>query len=126
MNAEFSRLFCHPFFSLVPLITKAKYCLTSLTSNIEDSTPVSFSLEHKQMLQQTKIILERGVVAIHPKFDKLITALRTAVEQDGSLDKEATSYPNIMDAFRLSLKGFRFGQRSEKPRAYGRYFSMTY
>jgi hypothetical protein len=63
--------------------------------------PVSFSLEHKQMLQQTKIILERGVVAIHPKFDKLITALRTAVEQDGSLDKEATSHPDIMDAFKI-------------------------
>jgi hypothetical protein len=31
--------------------------------------------------------LERGVVAIHPKFDKLITALRTAVEQDGSLKR---------------------------------------
>jgi hypothetical protein len=45
--------------------------------------------------------LERGVVAFHPKFDKLITALRTAVEQDGSLDKEATSYPDIMDAFKI-------------------------
>jgi hypothetical protein len=45
--------------------------------------------------------LERGVVAIHPKFDKLITALRTAVEQDGSLDKEATSYLDIMDAFKI-------------------------
>lgn len=63
--------------------------------------PVSFSQEHKQMLQHTKIILEKGVVAIHPKFDKLITALRTAVEQDGSLDKEATSYPDIMDAFKI-------------------------
>jgi hypothetical protein len=48
------------------------------------------------MLQHGKIILEKGVVAIDPKFDKLITALRTAVEQDGSLDKEATSYPDIM------------------------------
>ena len=52
-------------------------------------------LSHK-MLQHGKIILEKGVVAIDPKFDKLITALRTAVEQDGSLDKEATSYPDIM------------------------------
>ena len=32
--------------------------------------PVSFSLEHKQMLQHTKIILEKGVVAINPKYDK--------------------------------------------------------
>ncbi|HZD81786.1 MAG TPA: hypothetical protein VE076_02820, partial [Nitrososphaeraceae archaeon] len=80
--------------------------------------PVSFSLEHKQMLQQTKIILERGVVAINPKYDKLITALRTAVEQDGSLDKEATSHPDIMDAFRLSLKALTFREKGQmqKPR----------
>ena len=59
-------------------------------------------------------------IAINPdRFDKLITALRTAVEYDGSLDKEATSYPDIMDAFRLSLKGFRFGDpriQMQKPR----------
>ena len=83
--------------------------------------PVSFSSEHKHMLQHAKIILERGVVAIHPKFDKLITALRTAVEQDGNLNKEATSYPDIMDAFRLLLKAFRF-RESQKPRIYARYF----
>jgi hypothetical protein len=34
-----------------------------------------------------------GVVFIHPKFNKLITSLRTAVEKgDGSLDKDATSF----------------------------------
>jgi hypothetical protein len=32
-------------------------------------------------------------IAINPhKFDKLITALRTAVDNDGTLDKEATIY----------------------------------
>src|SRR5919106_3199482 len=35
------RLFCHPFFSLVSLITKSKYCLISLSS-VKGSTPVSF------------------------------------------------------------------------------------
>ena len=38
------------------------------------------------------------------KFDKLITALRTAVDNDGTLVKEATSYNDIFDAFRLTLK----------------------
>ena len=34
---------------------------------------------------------QHGLVAINPKFDKLIT-LRTAMEKDeGTLDKEATS-----------------------------------
>ena len=39
------------------------------------------------------MILENdgGRIAINPdKFDKLITALRTAVDNDGVLDKEAT------------------------------------
>ena len=43
-------------------------------------------------------------MAIHPRFNKLITALRTAVENgEGILDKEATSYNDCFDAFRLSL-----------------------
>ena len=43
-------------------------------------------------------------IAINPdKFDKLITALRTAVDNDRTLDKEATSYNDIFDAFRLAL-----------------------
>jgi hypothetical protein len=29
-------------------------------------------------------------------FDKLITSLRTAVENDGMLDKEATSYDDVL------------------------------
>jgi hypothetical protein len=45
-----------------------------------------------------------GRLAINPMFDKLITALRTAVDSDGTLDKEATSYNDIFDALRLALK----------------------
>jgi hypothetical protein len=44
------------------------------------------------------------------KFDKLITSLRTAVDKDGVLDKESTSY-NIFDAFRLALKFYHFQER---------------
>jgi len=48
---------------------------------------------------------EGGRIAINPdKFDKLITALRTGVDNDGVLDKESTSYNDIFDAFRLALK----------------------
>jgi hypothetical protein len=36
------------------------------------------------------------------------TALRTAVDNDGILDKEATSYNDIFDAFRLALKFYHF------------------
>jgi len=52
---------------------------------------------------------DRGKIAINPdKFDKLITSLRTAVDNDGTLDKESTSYNDIFDAFRLALKFYRF------------------
>jgi hypothetical protein len=52
---------------------------------------------------------DRGKIAINPdKFDKLITSLRTAVDIDGTLDKEATLYNDVFDAFRLALKFYRY------------------
>jgi hypothetical protein len=78
--------------------------------------PVNFNKEHKAMLGHCKMILEKdaGRIAINPdRFDKLITALRTAVDNDGTLDKEATSYNDIFDAFRLALKFYSFRDSSE-------------
>jgi hypothetical protein len=49
-----------------------------------------------------------GKIAINPIFDKLTTVLSTAVDNDGTLDKEATSYNDILDAFRLALKFYHF------------------
>jgi hypothetical protein len=75
---------------------------------------VIFKSEHKAMLGHCKMILEddRGKIAINPdKFDKLITSLRTAVDNDGTLDKEATSYNDIFDAFRLALKFCHYEER---------------
>jgi hypothetical protein len=80
--------------------------------------PVNFNKEHKAMLGHCKMILEQEPgnekIAINPdKFDKLITALRTAVDNDGTLDKEATSYNDIFDAFRLALKFYRYEERAD-------------
>jgi hypothetical protein len=41
----------------------------------------------------------------------LITSLRTAVDNEGVLDKDATSYSDIFDAFRLAVKFYRFEQQ---------------
>jgi hypothetical protein len=68
--------------------------------------PVAFSKEHKHMLAHCKEMMEykNGQVAINARHSKLITALRTAVEKgDGSLDKDATSFDDCFDAFRLSM-----------------------
>ncbi|MFL6406453.1 MAG: hypothetical protein ACJ71F_05215 [Nitrososphaeraceae archaeon] len=78
--------------------------------------PVNFNKEHKAMLGHCKMILEHepGKIAINPdRFDKLITSLRTAVDNDGTLDKEATSYNDIFDAFRLALKFYSFRNSSD-------------
>ena len=82
--------------------------------------PVPFSTEAKNMLIHTKELLEyesRPLIGIKSKFDKLITALRTAVSDDmGRLDKESTSYDDVLDAFRLALKHFRIKNKNkEKP-----------
>ena len=69
-----------------------------------DIIPVHLSTEHKDRFTHCKIKLEKGLVAINPRFDKLITALRTAVDNEGTLDKEPTSYDDIFDAYRLALE----------------------
>ena len=68
--------------------------------------PVAFSKYHKEMLAHCKELMEyqNGMVAIHPRHNKLVEALRTAVENgEGMLDKDATSFDDAFDAFRLSL-----------------------
>jgi hypothetical protein len=57
------------------------------------------------MLVHTKRILEYndGWIAINPKFNKLVTSLRTAVEREGKLDKEITAHNDLFDSFRMSF-----------------------
>jgi hypothetical protein len=92
----------------------ARYRTEGLGDNWSENmriVPVNFNSEHKAMLGHCKMIMENdgGRIAINPdKFDKLITALRTAVDNDGTLDKESTSYNDIFDAFRLALKFYHF------------------
>ena len=46
---------------------------------------------------------QEPLIRINEKFDKLIVTLRTAVsDEQGKLDKDATSYDNVLDAFRLA------------------------
>jgi hypothetical protein len=49
-------------------------------------------------------MLDGERVAIHPKYNKLLVALRTAVATEGVLDKQMTAHDDILDALRLSLK----------------------
>jgi hypothetical protein len=61
------------------------------------------------------IEFETPILAIDPKFEKLTTSLRTAISDDiGKLDKEATSYDNVLDAFRLSLQMFKLKEKERE------------
>ena len=51
-------------------------------------------------------MINKGYLAIPEKFDKIIVSLRTAQAKEYSLDKEQTSYNDLLDALRLSLKGY--------------------
>ena len=79
--------------------------------------PVPFSSEGKNMLIHTKELLEfeDPIIAISPKFEKLMTSLRTAISEDlGKLDKEATLYDNALDAFHLSLQMFKLKDKENE------------
>jgi hypothetical protein len=80
--------------------------------------PVPFSVEGAHMLQHAKWLLKEteedgsSLVAINRNtFHKLVTALRTAVANEYELDKEQTSYNDILDAFRLSLQFYKMSKR---------------
>ena len=76
--------------------------------------PVPFAVNGKDMIMHTKELLEyeRPLIAIHPKFEKLIASLGTATSDDlDKLDKEQTSYHNVLDAFRLALKGINLVEK---------------
>ena len=71
--------------------------------------PVSFGhvLEHKAMLSWAKTMVDKHLVAIHPRFEKLLVSLRTAIEHEGTLDKELTAFDDIFDAFRLCMRRYK-------------------
>ena len=68
--------------------------------------PVSFNSEHRNMLSNLHAIITKSYLAIDEKHDKLITSLRTAYAEELNLKKDQTSYSDLLDGLRLSLKGY--------------------
>ena len=68
--------------------------------------PVNFGTEHKQLLSHLHVMVSKGYLAIPEEHDKVITSLRTANAKELLLDKEQTSYDDLLDGLRLSLKGY--------------------
>ena len=82
-------------------------------------TLVPFSTQHKNLLAHLKRIIEdtdsngTAIVAIHPKFQELVTALRTATATELDLNKNDTVNDDTIDAARLALSYFRFKRQGE-------------
>ncbi|MGE5821293.1 MAG: hypothetical protein ACM31M_01760 [Nitrososphaerota archaeon] len=68
--------------------------------------PVNFQTEHKQMLSHLHFLITKNYLAIPSKYNELIISLRTAFANELSLDKNQTSYNDLLDGLRLSLKGY--------------------
>ena len=68
--------------------------------------PIKLFCETNNIVLNWKVI-SKGYLAIEPKHDKLITSLRTAYAEELNLKKEQTSYDDLLDGLRLSLKGYQ-------------------
>jgi hypothetical protein len=55
------------------------------------------------MLSHLYLLINKEYLAIPEEYDKLILSLRTAIANEYSLD----SYDDLLDALRLSLKGYK-------------------
>ncbi len=70
--------------------------------------PVNFFKEHKQILQNLKMMLSDGLLAIDKRFEKLITSLNTASDIENSLQKQSMSNSDSLDSLRLALSLYEY------------------
>jgi hypothetical protein len=73
--------------------------------------PKVFNTENINFMASHSIRLSddsRGLIAINPKFSKLITALRGAVFNEYKLDKEESVHNDPIDTFLILCTFFKF------------------
>lgn len=58
------------------------------------------------MLSNLHAVISKCYLAIEDKHEKLITSLRMTHAKELNLKKEQTSYSDLLDALRLTLKGY--------------------
>jgi hypothetical protein len=60
------------------------------------------------MLSNLYAVVTKQYLAIDPKYQELLTSLRTAYAEELNLKKDVTSYNELLDALRLALKAYHF------------------
>jgi hypothetical protein len=68
--------------------------------------PITFSNHHAKLLQHLKMLVDGRYLAVHPKFIKLLTSLRTAYATELKYDKSGSTsqHTDIFDALRLAVQ----------------------
>ena len=79
----------------------------NISPNSMNVLPVNFATEHKQMLAQLHLLVNKEYLAIPDQFDKLIISLRTSYAKEYSLDKEQTSDSDSLDTLLLACKMYK-------------------
>ena len=82
--------------------------------------PINFGTMHKMLLEHLKAILDDEVIRINPRFEKLITSLRSAVADEYSLDKTAGSgseFTHVLDALRMATFFWSWSYNPNKSRS---------
>lgn len=69
--------------------------------------PVNFATEHKTMLSDLQVMVTNKYLIVPESHRELIIGMRTAYAKDLTLDKEQTSYDDLIDATRSAFKAFR-------------------
>jgi hypothetical protein len=73
---------------------------------IMKAVPVNFRQEGREMLERTRIFMDKGWIVIHSKHQELIQQLRIAkTKEDGNLDKSQYSM-DLVNALRPSVKHY--------------------
>jgi hypothetical protein len=79
--------------------------------------PIVFNTESRSyMTSHSKRLLDdsRSLVAINPKFSKLITALRGAIfDETGKLDKDESPHNDLLDTFQMICTFFKFKSQGD-------------
>ena len=69
--------------------------------------PVNLATEHKRMLANLHVLINKEYFGIPKQFYRLIISLITSYANEDSLENEQTSYSNFLDALRLTSKMYK-------------------
>jgi hypothetical protein len=69
--------------------------------------PVNFATEHKRMLANLHVLINKEYFGIPKQFDRLIISLITSYANEDSLENEQTPYSNFLDALRFAFKMYK-------------------